>query len=316
MRRVAQHEAEQSGQGPVTVGQSRHRTSGLTGQEERGHELGRGEQGRGQEGEQARANAGSARARHQHVADHEAAGDERRSRACRFRRAGEEEKGEADGEAGRARGSPQPHVVLRGQQHERQQRGRHQGRRVREMRDQVRAEREAEPAHERADALRAQAPQIKEDEDGGRGERDEDEGLEGGEGRKQRQEGHERMERARPIGREQRRAQEYGRVPFRKLPAGVALPDERAQREVQGRAVSGAEEAMRRPGRGIGHRRQRGQEEQQPYVPSRPAENHALSLPAAICSEMRPNRNTTTASWISSADPIGILPCTTTFQIP
>jgi hypothetical protein len=97
-----------------------------------------------------------------------------------------------------------------------------------DARDQVRAEREAEPAHECAHALRAQAPQVKEDEDGGGGEGHEDEGLEGREGRKEGQERHERMERARPIGREQGRAQEDGRVPLRKLAARVALPDERA----------------------------------------------------------------------------------------
>ena len=41
-----------------------------------------------------------------------------------------------------------------------------------------------------------------------------------------------------------------------------------------------------------------------------------LSCAAAICSEMRPNRNTTTASWIRRADPIGILPWKWTFQPP
>jgi hypothetical protein len=211
------------------------------------------------------------------VADHEAAGDEGRSRPRRLRRAGEKEESEADGEAGRARGSPQPHVVLRGQQHERQQRGRHQGGRVREMRDQVRAEGEAETADERAHPLRAQTPQVEEDEDGGSGEGHEDEDLEGGERGKEGQEGHERIQRARPIGGQQRRAQEDGGVPLGELAAGITLPDERAQREVQGRPVSGAEEAVPRPGRRVGERGHRGEEEQQQYVPSRATEYHARS---------------------------------------
>src|SRR6185295_7274199 len=154
----------------------------------------------------------------------------------------------------------------------------------------------AEPAHERADPLRAQPPQIEEDEDGGGGEGQEHESLEGREGRQEGQERHERMERPRAVAGEQRRAEEDVRVPFRQLPAGVALPDERAQREVQGRAVSGTEQAMRRPGGGVGQGRQRGQEKEQENVTARAAEDHALSLPEAICSEMRPNRKTTTES--------------------
>ena len=55
-------------------------------------------------------------------------------------------------------------------------------------------------------------------------------------------------------------------------------------------------------------REERGAEAEQP--------RYFRSCPAAICSEMRPNRNTTTASWMSSADPIGILPKRTTFQAP
>jgi len=43
---------------------------------------------------------------------------------------------------------------------------------------------------------------------------------------------------------------------------------------------------------------------------------HFRSCPAAICSEMSPNRNTTTASWMSNAEPIGILPRCATFQAP
>ena len=214
-----------------------------------------------------------------------------------------------------ARGSP-PHVVLRGQKPEREQRCRHRVGRVGEVRDQVRAGREAEPAHERSHTLRAQPPQIQEDEDRGGGEGHEDEGLEGRERPKDGQERHQRMQRARPIGREQRRAQEDGRVPLGKLAAGIALPDQRAQGEVQGGAVSGAEETMPHPGRCVGHRGQGGQEKEQENVTARATEYHARSVPAAICSEMRPNRNTTTASWIRSADPIGILPCTATFQIP
>ena len=40
------------------------------------------------------------------------------------------------------------------------------------------------------------------------------------------------------------------------------------------------------------------------------------SWPDAICSEMSPNRKTTTESWIRRAAPIGILPWTWTFQSP
>ena len=85
---------------------------------------------------------------------------------------------------------------------------------------------------------------------------------------------------------------------------------------MKGGPVAGAEQAPF-PQRGrIGddgkkeekNREERGAEADQP--------RYFRSCPAAICSEMRPNRNTTTASWMSSADPIGILPKRTTFQTP
>ena len=41
-----------------------------------------------------------------------------------------------------------------------------------------------------------------------------------------------------------------------------------------------------------------------------------LSCIDAICSEISPNRNTTTPSWISRAEPMGILSNFKTFQIP
>ena len=85
---------------------------------------------------------------------------------------------------------------------------------------------------------------------------------------------------------------------------------------MKGGTVAGAEQPAFPPRGRIGDdgkdgeksRQERGAEAEQP--------RYFRSCPAAICSEMRPNRNTTTASWMSSADPMGILPKRTTFQTP
>ena len=146
-------------------------------------------------------------------------------------------------------------MVFGREQHEREQRRRHHGRGVGQVRDQVRAQREAQAAHERAHALGAQPPQIEEDEHGGGGQRDEHEELEGGERRGHGQDGHQWIQRARTVGGEERGAEEDGRVPRGQVAALVALPHQRAQREMQGGAVARTQQPARRPGRGVGQGR-------------------------------------------------------------
>ena len=85
---------------------------------------------------------------------------------------------------------------------------------------------------------------------------------------------------------------------------------------MEGRPVAGSEETAGPPRGRVGQGGQQGEQEQDGCVAPEAAADQGRSWPDAICSEMRPNRNTTTASWISSAEPIGILPCTQTFQIP
>ena len=63
----------------------------------------------------------------------------------------------------------------------------------------------------------------------------------------------------------------------------------------------------------MGQQGEQAQENQDPELAC-PSAPHLLSWVAAICSEMSPNRKTTTASWISSAEPMGILPKRQTFQ--
>src|SRR6185503_9059184 len=112
-------------------------------------------------------------------------------------------------------------------------------------------------------------------------------------------------------GGQQRDASEDRGIPPRRVQALQRFPGRGPGRIVERRAVARPEQPSFPPRGGVRERRQQREQREDQHVPG-PARHYLRSWPEAICSEMRPNRNTTTASWIRSAEPMGILPCTAT----
>ena len=85
---------------------------------------------------------------------------------------------------------------------------------------------------------------------------------------------------------------------------------------MEGYPIAGPEEAVVEQGLDVGDQRKEGEDKEGKGVAFEIRARQRLSWRDAICSEMSPNRNTTTPSWMSRAEPMGILSNRTTFQIP
>ena len=146
------------------------------------------------------------------------------------------------------------------EQHEGQEGRRHHRGGFAQMVDEVGAEGERQPPHVRADQVGPEPPQIETGQNPGRPQGEEHEELEGHEGRKGRQRGHERIEDAGAIAREEGRSREQGGVPGGQLAPPPVAEGLGPQGEMEVGPVSRAEQALLPPGGSVSGR---GEDEEQ-----------------------------------------------------
>ncbi len=216
--------------------------------------------------------------------------------------------GQQDERAGRrqpqgppGRGSRAAERVLEREQQQRQRRRGHDRRGVSEVRHQVGAEREAEGSRERPHGPRAQPACVEVRERAREPERDQHERLERGEGRKRSEREHQRVEGARAIRGEQRRAREDRTVPGRHLAAAPRAEDLDAQRQVERRARARRQQPALVPGGGVRH--ERGRSQQQEQQPLALVARHGVTLARhSFCGATATGCG---ASWIHSSERSG-----------
>jgi len=85
---------------------------------------------------------------------------------------------------------------------------------------------------------------------------------------------------------------------------------------MEGHAVPRPQKPMVEQGLDVGDQGKDREDEESKNIAFEVGPAQRLSCIDAICSEISPNRNTTTPSWISRAEPMGILSNFKTFQIP
>ena len=243
----------------------------------------------------------------------------RPARGCR--RARQEQEGQ------RASAGPPPAprsgrgMRFRREQQEGQEGRRHHRGRVAQVVDEVGAEGEGQPAEEGAHRIGAEPAQVEERSDPRRPQGSEHQELEGHEGRQGREGGHGRIEHS---GRYPRGGAppRRGRASRRAARPRKGAPGLGPQRDSAGRCRLPAPSrrsshqagACAAAGRTKSRARTRACRTRAGHRPALPGLSGRRSWPEAICSEISPNRNTTTASWMRRAAPMGILPSSRTFQ--